>query len=419
MIPPIRSHADHGDAATDATGSATPAKVVPMPVGPRRWAQVVLRYVSQWKPQPPTPTLEPAERRQARERHARMLERVLRQPLCEGNHVTLLAQQQAAQEALVEAIDSARDHINLQLPWADVDGAAYAMLRRLAARRRDGVKVHVLLDAPADAELRVRRWVESLQASGVRVCCAAPPRSRAQVPPGRLLVVDGRVAFAALPMPHASSRDAQLCLRGPVVALLQQRFIERWAAHAGERPLLAHYFPRLLAAGDEQVTLAGNPPDTRSQPALLHAVRLAQDRVTLSTQRFAPAPALLQALQGAARRGALVRLLLPGAASGWACHAARAHYAALLQAGVHVHECQGMGPAADAAVIDGAFAAVGTPLDSRAGAQMIVIAEAFAKALDALLAEDLRAARKIAWSDWRRRSGAQRLLQAIARRCLR
>src|SRR3972149_6389404 len=104
----------------------------------------------------------------------------------------------------------------------------------------------------------------------------------------------------------------------------------------------ANYFPALAAKGGEMVRAIGSTPDDPHSLiylTLISAISKSERHVYLTNAYFVPDPQLLEALTDAARRGVDVRLLLPGKSdSGVAFHAGRSHYAALLRAGVKIHE---------------------------------------------------------------------------------
>jgi cardiolipin synthase len=301
-----------------------------------------------------------------------------RAPALAGHRITLLSDAKSF-SAMFEAMDRARDHINIEGGLIEAEGPGRQMARRLAAKRREGVKVHLLFDR-SSCRTTAPGCVEMLREAGVRMCGTRTPlvawpaqllRARG---PGKLLIVDGRVAFTC-----------GIQVEGPVVASLQQRFIDDWVARTGERPLLAHYFPRLRAAGDQLAALEAGAGGSCSllHGSLLRAVDLAQDRIGLVVVRFLPSRPLLQALVRAAQRGVQVRIF--------------ERQRAPLQRQI--------------AVIDGVWASIGSrTLD--APAELVVIDRRFAGELEGRFAQDLVAN----LDTWQQRPLAHRLLDALARR---
>lgn len=369
--------------------------------------------------------------------------RALPQPPVAGNRVELLAGSVALQAALFDAVDRARDHVNLEAGSVHAGSLAAALIDRLAARRRPGVKVNLLFDGfgpplqrpgaaqgrlPDRAQDAARQadLADRLRAAGVQLCRrAAPARHGAH----QLIVVDGRVAFAAGASAAAREagagaaarpwRDVPLRLQGPVVAQLQQRFIAQWQAHSGLRPRLAHYFPSLPVAGVQSVALApATAGDARLADTLLQALAQAHDRVCLAA---ATLPARLQrALCDAAQRGVDVVLVLPGAQAPLrALHAGRARYARLLDAGVRVHELQPTRMGTCVALVDRTWAglcwAASSAAHGVAAPDLVVLDPTLAAQLEATFADDLARSRPIHPADWQHRGLRQRSLEWLAR----
>jgi cardiolipin synthase len=409
---------------------------------------------------PSTPHLDraphtglPAEalRSPAQLRHAHGLATTLREPLNEGNRVELLVDGLATQAAMFDAIDAARDHINLEGGTLAGDGFAQALSDRLIRKRRQGVKINLLTDALAPVA-GPDSSVEALARAGVRICGgtasssslwkrrfggAAPPRRR------KLLIVDGRVAFTggigvsgahdlrrqtqrerwpSAPLPW---RDTHVRVQGPLVARLQTLFIAHWQRDEGERPVLAHYFPPLAAAGDQCAIVATGDGERRGSfyRALLRAVELAQRRVRITASRFMPPARLLQALCAAAQRGVAVELVLPSVGDDWVpLTAMRSHYTRLLQAGVRIHERLEALRHATTAVIDSVWTAMGSgSLDWRSltqdddEAHLVVLDQAYAAGLEQMFEHDVARSLEIEPDEWQRRGSQARLMEALAR----
>jgi cardiolipin synthase len=283
---------------------------------------------------------------------------------------------------LLAAVDGARNHINLQGSLACSDLAGRQLAERLIARRRAGVRLHLLLDDTARHPFSPALQ-QALRDSGAQLsqrCGEAGGR--------RQLIVDGRIAFASPGDPPGGRpvRDTVLRLQGPGVAALQQLFIADWqSANAGRRPLLAHYFPRLAACGPQALAFAQDS----GGPALLAAVEQAQQRIQLTASPFAPPRRLLRALAQAAARGVQVRLLLPGVDEAPKCQSRRALYGHLLRAGVRLFERRQGLQHAGVIVVDGQWTALGPGRLGQPGDVMLVRDSSFAVRLEATLAADL------------------------------
>ena len=144
---------------------------------------------------------------------------------------------------------------------------------------------------------------------------------------------------------------------------------------------------------------------------LISAIGNAEKRVYLTNAYFIPDPQLLKSLIDAARHGVDVRLILPGYSdSETTYHAGRAHYAALLKAGVKIHERRGALLHAKTAVIDGVWSCVGSSnLDWRSfldndEINAVILGQSFARQMEAMFAKDIEASETITLENWERRS---------------
>jgi cardiolipin synthase A/B len=101
-------------------------------------------------------------------------------------------------------------------------------------------------------------------------------------------------------------------------------------------------------------------------------------------------------------------------------HAGRAHYSALLQAGVRIYERRGALLHSKTAVIDGVWSCVGsTNLDWRSfldndEVNAVVLGREFAQQMQAMFAADLAAADAVDPAEWERRSPLLRLKEWLA-----
>lgn len=385
------------------------------------------------------------------QRHAQALHRGLPEPPLEGNQVDLLLDGGAAYAAMFTAIDDARDHINIESYIVEAEGPGEALAQRLLAKRREGVKVNLLFDHFGSLHT-ASDYFDALRDAGVHMCCYQPLTRRwgARLDHAlhcrdhrKLLIVDGRVAFTggvnissvyALDAGHTSRprmpwRDTHVRIQGPVVAALQQLFIAHWQRQSGQRPYLAHYFPRLAAQGSQRVGVAASEAGRRGlggnpfYRSLLAAIDAAEHSVHLTAAYFVPPRRLLRALCQAAQRGVSVQLVVPGISDSWAAlQAGRSHYSRLMKHGVRIHERQDALLHAKSAVIDGVWASVGSSnLDWRsmlhnAEANVVVLDPVFGAQLDKVFEHDVAHSEELSLGQWRRRGRAQRMVEAFTRR---
>lgn len=383
-------------------------------------------------------------------RHLAQVEDVLAAPLVRGNDGSILIDGPATHRAMFAAIANARDHVNLQSYIVEADEVGERLAALLSKKRAEGVKVNLLYDSVGSIGTP-KEYFDRLRSAGIAVC-EFNPVNPLKAPKGwqinnrdhrKILVVDGRVAFTgginisgvysagsfgsrrAAPSKEEGWRDTHILVRGPVVAEFQRLFVDAWAQQKCEGPAPGRYFPRVAEAGQWTMrVLASDPEAGKSETyiALLSAIAQAERRVWLTYGYFVPDPATIDTLQAAAARGVDVRLVLPGFSDFWApLYAGRSHYQGLLDAGVRIFERHDALLHAKTAVIDGVWSSVGsTNLDWRSfvhnyEADVIVLAEAFAREMERLFALDVEASHEITLDQWRQRGLDSRLREGLAR----
>jgi len=390
--------------------------------------------------------------------HAHALVAGLCEPLVTGNRVDLLQDGPGTYAAMFEAIDGARDHVNLESYILEAEGPGEEFARRLIAKAKSGVRVNVLYDSFGSLGTPAS-YFEHLQANGVNVCEYNPLRRLGNLlsralhlrDHRKLMVVDGRVGFiggvnissvysaGSSPLaamsgsgagdgeaPKPGWRDTHLRVEGPIVAQLQRLFMRHWSRHSSIALRGTHYFPPLAPAGSQRVALAACDAGRRRNPfyrALLSALDASQQRVYLTTAYLVPTRRLMRSILRAARRGVDVHLLLPGVSDFWApLQAGRSHYTRLLRAGIHLHELHDTLLHAKTCVIDGLWTTVGSSnLDWRsflhnAEANLVVLDAGLAQEMELVFMADVARSKEIVRAEWAKRGWRQRLAEMLARR---
>lgn len=393
------------------------------------------------------------------ERHLALEEVIVGSPLTTGNQVLLLQDGPDTYRAMLEAIQAAKDHINLETYILDDDEVGQRFAQVLIEKQRKGVQVNLIRDSVGTLDTPPA-FFQRLTDSGIRVLEFNPINPLAarkewalnQRDHRKLLIVDGRTAFLGginisgvysggsfkrdsrakpdsgpdkRPDGNLAWRDTDLQLRGPVVAEFQKLFLATWESQKGQPLAEKNYFPPPEIAGRQVVRAIGSSPDepySLIYATLLSAITSAETSVHLTNAYFAPDPQLLDALEAASRRGVDVTLILPSRADSWLVfHAGRNYYDRLLRAGVKIHERRGMVLHSKTALIDGVWATVGsTNLDWRSflhnyELNAVVLGAEFGKQLQAMFTRDLAASDAITIEEWERRPLDLRLKEWFAR----
>jgi cardiolipin synthase A/B len=253
--------------------------------------------------------------------------KILTRPLLPGNRVEVLVNGDAAYPLMLEAIDQARHSVSLSTYIFDRDEAGLAFVRALSAAVKRGVEVRVLIDATGSRY----SWppiLRTLRREGVR-CARFLPTLWQIVSLNlrnhrKILVVDGRIGFTGgmniragywlANHPRHPVRDLHFRLQGPVVAHLQEVFVDDWFFTTREALRGEHWFPSLESCGPVIARGIADGPDEDFEKlrwTLLAALAAAKNSVRIATPYFLPEPTLIAALNLAAMRGVSVDILLP------------------------------------------------------------------------------------------------------------
>jgi cardiolipin synthase len=385
------------------------------------------------------------------DRHLALEEAIVGNPLTTGNKVLLLKDGPETYEAMLAAILSAQDHINMETYILEEDDVGQRFAQSLIDKQNQGVQVNLIRDSVGTLGTPAAFFTQ-LTDSGIDVLefnPVNPLEARKgwevnQRDHRKLLIIDGRTAFLGginISAVYSAStfgtgsglrskdtpawRDTDLQITGPVVAEFQRLFIETWEGQEGPPLKAKNYFPKLGKAGGEVVRAIGSTPDepfSLIYVTLLSAIESAETSVYITNAYFVPDPQLLAALEAAAGRDVDVTLILPSSTDSWLVfHAGRRSYDRLLRAGVKIYERQGALLHSKTALIDGVWATVGsTNLDWRSflhnhELNAVVLGQEFGKQVRAMFEADLAAADAITLKEWERRPLQLRVKELYAR----
>jgi cardiolipin synthase len=225
--------------------------------------------------------------------------------------------------------------------------------------------------------------------------------------------------------PKGGWHDVDVRIEGPAVAAHQLLFLETWRRQKGD-PLKRDYFPSLREQGDSPVSVLMAHLGGQSNAihmAYLNGIEHAHSSIHIANAYFMPDEQIEEALCLAARRGVEVKLLLPGVSDyRIVIDAQRYHYAALLKAGVQIHELREQMLHAKIAVIDGCWCMVGSyNLDVRSllhaeEVNALIVHRDLATRLEAMFESDIRRSEPIHLREWQRRPWMHRFMQGMVHR---
>ncbi len=319
-----------------------------------------------------------------------------------GHHLTLLEGGDALFAAMVQVIDAAQREVRLETYILDTSGAPALVLHALLRAAGRDVAVHLLTDGVGTPQLD-EPWPQALMDAGVQWRVYRPLGRWGLLIPSRwrrlhrkLCVVDAHTAFCGginllddrIDPNHGPLEEPRLDfavqVQGPVADDIWHATAQLWwrlqavsqargrdlggAWRSARQALRARLQRRGSAAGaaplgaadagaastHAALLLRDNLSNRRTiERAYLRAIAGAREEIIIASAYFLPGVRMQRALVLAARRGVQVRLLLQGRYEYFMqFHGTRPVMAALLGAGVEVHEYAASFLHAKVAVID-------------------------------------------------------------------
>lgn len=288
---------------------------------------------------------------------ARVVGRVVAQPLTPGNKIQPLVNGDEAFPSMLAAIEAAKTTISLTTYIFDNDKSGEKFVTALKAAVERRVEVRVLIDAagtryswpPITYKLRHAQipFAKFLPASIFTPWRVATINLRNH---RKILVVDGQTAFTGgmnirhgnvlADRPKNPVQDLHFCIEGPLVTKLQEAFANDWTFATSEILDGKIWFPEAKESGDVISRVITDGPDAdydKLRLTLLVALAEAQTSVKILTPYFLPDNAIVTALNLAALRGVRVDIILPAKNNLPFVHwASRAMWWQVLERGCHI-----------------------------------------------------------------------------------
>lgn len=276
-----------------------------------------------------------------------------------GNIVSLITNGEDAYAVLEKQIREARHSIHITTFILGRDDTGKRLLKLLAEKAREGVRVRLLLDA-VGCLISSRGFCNILREAGgeVRVFMPVLPffatRSSANLRNHRKIAVfDQHTAIIGghnlakeyMGPGHFRKRwrDFGARIQGPGAALLNEVFLADWAFASGESIQALHkeLLPNALKVeGNSDVQVVASGPDVAGDPlyeSIISLIQEAEKSIWIVTPYFIPDEVLLRSLMVKARAGREVVLIIPAKSNHKITDFARRHYLRELQgAGAHV-----------------------------------------------------------------------------------
>jgi len=280
-------------------------------------------------------------------------------PWRSGHRFRLLVDGREFYAAMLEQIARAERYILLEMYLFESGRVAKRFIDALLAARQRGVQVYLFLDAFGSLWLR-KKDRQRLGMADINLAFYNPLKTLRMHRNlfrnhRKLLVVDGLVAYtggagitdAFDPGEHRSGfwHEAMVEIRGPNVADWQELFAESWQRWS-DTPLVTDppANPPFYKDGHiGRVVVHGHAmsPNEIIRSYVTH-IRRAKQRVWLATAYFMPPWKLRRSLRLGVRRGADVRLMLPGPHTDHPSirHMSSRYYEKMMRNGIRVFEYQ-------------------------------------------------------------------------------
>lgn len=363
---------------------------------------------------------------------ARTIGHLLGPSLIDGNKITPLENGDQIFPAMLEAIRSAQRTITFEnFLWKEGE-ISDTFAAALSERARNGVKVHFLQDAMGCDAVRGRA-IENMKRAGVKVeIFRFVHFSRINYRTHRkILVVDGKLGFIGGVgiadgwkgdgRTHGLWRDSHYQIEGPVVAQLQQAFMDNWLETRAELLHGELYFPKQEKAGEERCQIfkssAGEGSDS-ARLMLLVSIAAARERIRIANAYFIPDNLTVRTLVDALRRGVKVEIITPGPDidAQMVRAVGQTRWKPLLEAGARFFEYQPARFHCKYLLVDDCWASVGSAnLDNRSlslneEANLNVLDKKFATRHGRVFDDDKNHSREITLQTWQRRPWKEKFM---------
>ncbi len=280
-----------------------------------------------------------------------------------GNQAKLMADSNAAVDAIVADIDAATDHVHvLFYIWlSDNNGLKVVEALKWAASR--GVACRAMADGLGSRTMIKSPHWRAMHEAGVLVAAAMPIgnvllrpfRRRIDLRNHRkIVVVDDRIAYCGsqncadpefrVKAKYAPWVDAMMRFEGPIVRQNQYLFVADWMTETGQDIVDLLRRPAPPARPGFPASVIGTGPTVRdsAMPEMFESLMYtARRELTITTPYYVPNEAMQASLCASARRGVATTVVFPARNNSWFVAAAsRSYYAELLEAGVRIYEYQ-------------------------------------------------------------------------------
>lgn len=368
------------------------------------------------------------------------IERIFKHKFSFATHVQLLWKERDSFQTLFDAINSAEKLICLQFYIFKNDDTGIVISELLKKKSREGTKVYILYDHFGSIGTPRSFWRE-LRLAGIQIRASYPfkwtaPFTYVHRDHRKLIVIDSKKAFTGglnianeysgfhLRRRSRGWRDTGILVEGPIVNELYDTFEKSWTTWGGKKIIIQGTHEEARGTIPENsipalpIFVYSRKGRERMRNLLRHSIDHAQTSILLTTAYFIPSRKLIEKLEGAVKRGAKVRLLIPGKSDiPAASYAGRSFFTRLLKAGIEIYTYRGDMLHAKTYLFDQCWGIVGsTNLDYQSlvyndEGNIGIMDVSFGSKLAEIFEEDLKNSVKIDEETWRKRPFLEKIIE--------
>lgn len=251
-------------------------------------------------------------------------------PPSADNHIKLLPEGEQAFHVILDLIQNARHSVYIATFILGKDETGIAIVRALARKASQGLKIYLLLDAMGSVRISKKFLMPLLEAGGLvaffMLMIHLPFRGRANLRNHRKMIIcDNQTAIiggmnlaSEYMGPQGSTsrwQDLSLVVQGPVTDHITDIFRSDWNFASKAKMSYQTTARQIPASGPRGVTqLVASGPDVRNDSlrnAILTAIFRAKQRIWIVTPYFVPDELVLEALGIAVYRKLDVSIIIP------------------------------------------------------------------------------------------------------------
>ncbi len=301
-------------------------------------------------------------------------------PFTVNNSSIILTNGEETYDAIMNAINSAKEHIHLEYFIIKDDQIGSKVKKVLIEKARQGVKVRIIYDSVGSWRLG-KDYIEDMKEVGIEIHPFLPvyfpvlSRELNYRNHRKIIVIDGKIGFLGglnIGDEYLGKnsylgfwRDTHLKIEGEAVYGLQNIFLMDWLFVTKEKiEFNSCYFPKLEYYGEQLIQITGSGPDSDWESimqAYFSIISSAEDRIWINTPYLVPDESIMMALKTAALSGIDVQIIIPNKPDHktvfWA---SMANVEELLRAGVKIHKYTKGFTHAKLLMVDGVAASIGT-----------------------------------------------------------